>query len=223
MSTSQGEKKRQEMLEKQRTAMLAQYAEQRAALQADANRDHTSVERFVKHTEGIEDRMKKSTVGLVNAEDFKRIREELEEENRRKAAKTDDLKDDEKKRKKKKDKKSSKMLSFADEDGEGDGNGQTDAVAKEGEGRPIRFHLCWPAFLLISYPSQLVLQRKPSLARIQQSTHPFFQTASVRRRSARSEKNYGSSFYANKKRRNSKISISYAHTGTAQVIERSLR
>ena len=135
MSTSQGEKKRQETLEKQRTAMLAQYAEQRAALQAEAGKDHTSVERFVKHTEGIEDRMKKSTVGLVNAEDFKRIREELEEENRRKAAKTDELKEEEKKRKKKKDKKSSKMLSFAEDDEENGGDAQ-DSVAKEGEGVP---------------------------------------------------------------------------------------
>lgn len=133
MSTSVGEKKRQEMLEKQRATMLQQYAEQRAALQQEANRDHTSVERFVKHTEGIEDKMKKSTVGLVNAEDFKRIREELEEENRRKAAKTDELKAEERKQKKKKGKEKTKMLSFNDDE---DAENGADAVAKEGEGRP---------------------------------------------------------------------------------------
>ena len=128
MADSAQERKRQGQLEKKRQEMLAGYAEQRAALSAEASRDHTSAERFVKRTEGVEERMKRSTVGLVHAQDFKRIREELEEENRRKAAQTDDIQQDDKKRKKKKDKKS-KMLSFGGDDEEDEA---TAAAEEEG-------------------------------------------------------------------------------------------
>ena len=119
MSASAGEKKRQELLERKRQEMLAEYATQRAALAAAGEKDHTSSDRFVKVTEGMEEKLKKSTVGLVNAEDFKRLKEELLEENRRKAAQTDDIEKDEKKRKKKKDKKI-KTLSFAGENEDGE-------------------------------------------------------------------------------------------------------
>lgn len=119
MSTSASEKKRQEQLEKKRTEMLAEYASQRAALEAAGAKNHTGQDRFVKVTEGVEERLKKSTVGLVNAEDFKRVRLELEEENRRKAAQTNELEKEEKKKRKKKDKKVANTLSFGDdEDGE---------------------------------------------------------------------------------------------------------
>ena len=43
-------------------------------------------------TDSIEESLKKNTVGLVSAEDFKRRREELEELKRREAAQTDELK-----------------------------------------------------------------------------------------------------------------------------------
>lgn len=115
MSSSQSEKRRQEQLERKRQEVLAEYASQREKLAAEAEKDRTAADRFVKVTETMEERLKKSTVGLVHAEDFKKVREELEEENRRKAAQTNELDKEEKKRKKKKDKKS-KMLSFAEED-----------------------------------------------------------------------------------------------------------
>jgi len=117
MSTSAQEKRRHEQLEKKRQDMMAEYANQRAQLAAASEKDATSADRFVKVTEGMEERLKKSTVGLVNAEDFKRLREELEEENRRKAAQTDDIQVDDKKRKKK-EKKKIKTLSFADDEEE---------------------------------------------------------------------------------------------------------
>lgn len=116
MSSSQSEKRRQEQLERKRQEVLAEYASQREKLASEAEKDRTAADRFVKVTETMEEKLKKSTVGLVHAEDFKKVREELEEENRRKAAQTNELeKDDTKKRKKKKDKKGA-MLSFADDE-----------------------------------------------------------------------------------------------------------
>ena len=155
MADSAQERKRQGQLEKKRQEMLAGYAEQRAALSAEASRDHTNAERFVKRTEGVEERMKRSTVGLVHAQDFKRIREELEEENRRKAAQTDDIQQEDKKRKKKKDKKS-KMLSFGGDDDEDEA--ATAAAEEEGAcGRDVvaaapllRHELTLPPPLLFS-------------------------------------------------------------------------
>jgi protein FAM50 len=117
MSSSQSEKRRQEQLERKRQEVLADYASQREKLVAESEKDRTAADRFVKVTETMEERLKKSTVGLVHAEDFQKIRAELEEENRRKAAQTNEVEKDDKKRKKKKDKKS-KILSFADDDGE---------------------------------------------------------------------------------------------------------
>lgn len=145
MSTSQGEKRRQEQLERKRQELLADYAFQREKLAAEAEKDRTSADRFVKVTESMEEKLKKSTVGLVNAEDFKKVREELEEENRRRAAKTNELEKEEKKRKKKKDKKS-KMLSFADEDEEEEQtngtNGAADGNGNDGDDDG-RWQTCW--------------------------------------------------------------------------------
>lgn len=132
MSTSASEKKRQEQLERKRQEMLAEYATQRAALASASEKDHTSSDRFVKVTEGMEEKLKKSTVGLVNAEDFKRLKEELLEENRRKAAKTNDLEREEKKRKKRKDKKI-KTLSFAEVEDDAEELQETDDMDNEGE------------------------------------------------------------------------------------------
>lgn len=134
MSSSQSEKRRQEQLERKRQEVLADYASQREKLAAESEKDRTAADRFVKVTETMEERLKKSTVGLVHAEDFQKIRAELEEENRRKAAQTNEVEKDDKKRKKKKDKKS-KILSFADDDDEQEeesANG-TNGVDKDGE------------------------------------------------------------------------------------------
>lgn len=127
MSSSQSEKRRQEQLERKRQEVLADYASQREKLASEAEKDRTAADRFVKVTETMEERLKKSTVGLVHAEDFKKVREELEEENRRKAAQTNEVEKEDKKRKKKKDKKST-MLSFAeDEEQDESANGSNGA------------------------------------------------------------------------------------------------
>jgi protein FAM50 len=130
MSSSQSEKRRQEQLERKRQEVLADYASQREKLAAEAEKDRTAADRFVTVTETMEERLKKSTVGLVHAEDFQKIRAELEEENRRKAAQTNELENQDKKRKKKKDKKS-KILSFADDEDEQEEASPNDANGEE--------------------------------------------------------------------------------------------
>lgn len=74
--------------------MLEEYERQRAevAATAEKNANVASSSRFTSKTESIEDTLKKSTIGLVSAEDFKKRREALEEQKRREAAQTDELK-----------------------------------------------------------------------------------------------------------------------------------
>lgn len=139
MSTSASEKQRQLLLERKRSEMMAEYAAQRQSLSSTGNSDPTSEARFVKVTEGMEDRLKKSTVGLVHAEDFKRLREELEEENRRKAARTNELKEESQQanKKRKKNKLAAnrlKTLSFGDDEQEEDAT--TDDATALADGMP---------------------------------------------------------------------------------------
>jgi len=53
----------------------------------ESQKDHT-VDRFIGVTETIDDRLKKSTIGLVTLDDFKKTKDDLEEEQRQVAAKT---------------------------------------------------------------------------------------------------------------------------------------
>ncbi|BEI94587.1 uncharacterized protein CcaverHIS019_0701590 [Cutaneotrichosporon cavernicola] len=75
-----------------------------------------STARFVNVTESIDERLKKSTIGLVTLEDFQKTKEEIEEEKRREAAKTAADKISAAKKSKKDKKKKRAMLSFADEE-----------------------------------------------------------------------------------------------------------
>lgn len=93
MASSQGEARRAEKHMKARQQMLEEYGRQKQgmSLHAEKNRLAPS-ERFTSKTESIEDTLKKETVGLVSAEDFRKRREALEELKKREAAKTDELK-----------------------------------------------------------------------------------------------------------------------------------
>lgn len=53
----------------------------------ESSKDHTA-DRFVGVTENLDDRLKKSTVGLVSLSEFQRTRDDIEEEQRQLAAKT---------------------------------------------------------------------------------------------------------------------------------------
>lgn len=73
--------------------MQEEFERQKASLASDSERASKKAgDRFVGNTDSIEETLKKSTIGLVSAEDFKKRREELEELKRREAAETSELK-----------------------------------------------------------------------------------------------------------------------------------
>lgn len=87
------EARRADKHSKARTAMLEEFERQKAELVASTEKNSkVPSERFTSKTDTIEESLKKNTVGLVSAEDFKKRREELEELKRREAAQTDELK-----------------------------------------------------------------------------------------------------------------------------------
>lgn len=93
MSSSHAEARRADKHTKARQQMLDEFERQKAELASmTAAASASSSTRFTSTTGSIEDSLKKNTVGLVSAEDFKRRREELEELKRREAAKTSELK-----------------------------------------------------------------------------------------------------------------------------------
>lgn len=105
------------------------------ARQETERRSATAAERFTTRTEGIDEQLKKSTIGLVTLEDFRRTRSELEEGQRRAAAQKakDDKKREGKKEKKRKAAGTSK-LSFQEDDEEDGGDDRVaPAVATDGE------------------------------------------------------------------------------------------
>ena len=53
----------------------------------ESQKDHTA-DRFIGVTENLDDRLKKSTVGLVTLSDFQKTRDDLEEQQRQLAAKS---------------------------------------------------------------------------------------------------------------------------------------
>ncbi|ORY34784.1 XAP-5-like protein [Naematelia encephala] len=78
---------RQLMIVKQREREAAEHQRQKEALIRDSQKDHTG-DRFIGISENIDDRLKKSTIGLVTLSDFQRTRNDLEEEQRQLLAKT---------------------------------------------------------------------------------------------------------------------------------------
>lgn len=53
----------------------------------DSQKDHTAA-RFIGMSENLDERLKKSTVGLVTLSDFQKTKEDLEEQQRQLAAQT---------------------------------------------------------------------------------------------------------------------------------------
>ncbi|WVR08010.1 hypothetical protein IAU60_005054 [Kwoniella sp. DSM 27419] len=81
MSGPPEETRRGLILQKQREREAAEHERQKEALL----RDHT-VDRFVGITENIDERLIKTTIGLVTLSDFKKTKDDLEEQQRRLAA-----------------------------------------------------------------------------------------------------------------------------------------
>jgi hypothetical protein len=69
------------------SSQQAEHQRQKDAILKESEKDHTA-DRFVGVVENIDDRLKRSTVGLVTLSDFQRTKESLEEEARQIAAKT---------------------------------------------------------------------------------------------------------------------------------------
>jgi len=83
----------------------------------ESQKDHTA-DRFIGMTESIDERLKKSTIGLVTLSDFQRTKDDLEEEQRQLAAKTAADKSADAAKLKKSKRKDKSKLSFADEEDE---------------------------------------------------------------------------------------------------------
>ncbi|KAK4689432.1 protein FAM50, partial [Tremellales sp. Uapishka_1] len=85
MSGPPEESRRQLVLAKQREREAAEHQRQKDALIKDTQMDRT-VDRFIGVTENLDERLKKSTIGLVTLSDFQKTKEDLEEQQRRLAA-----------------------------------------------------------------------------------------------------------------------------------------
>lgn len=87
------EARRADKHSKAREQMMDEFKRKKTELIAATEKNSkVPSDRFTSKTDTIEESLKKNTVGLVSAEDFKKKREELEELKRREAAQTDELK-----------------------------------------------------------------------------------------------------------------------------------
>ncbi|KZO90491.1 XAP5-domain-containing protein [Calocera viscosa TUFC12733] len=123
MASNIGEQRRQAAMEKKRQEMLAEFERQKEAIRAETEKARPGTNRFVGVQDTTEDALKKSTVGLVQLDDFQSARKALEEAKAREAARTDELRDEKKVKKKRKAARNN--LSFAMDDEEGAGGRET--------------------------------------------------------------------------------------------------
>lgn len=163
MASNPDEGRRQAALEKQRKEMMEDSIRQKELLQKETERRNQSAsERFTIRTEGLDEALKKSTIGLVTLDEFRKTRDEIEEAQRQQAAqriaeagssgaasaadeKERKREEKERKRKEKRGEKRKAMLSF-DVDGEeeedtsargkGKANGNGNGNGKEKSGSP---------------------------------------------------------------------------------------
>ncbi|CAO3660183.1 unnamed protein product [Umbelopsis ramanniana] len=116
MANSRAEGQRHGMLEKKRKKMMEEFEKQKEQISKD-NQVRIGSDKFAAAVTDIDSKLKTSTVGLFELNDFRRIREDIEEQQRQEAARTATI--GEGKIKKKKKKNTSKVkLSFAAEDEE---------------------------------------------------------------------------------------------------------
>ncbi|WWC73693.1 uncharacterized protein I206_107665 [Kwoniella pini CBS 10737] len=137
MSGPPEEARRNLMLAKQREREAAEHQRQKDALIKEGEKDHT-VDRFIGVTENLDERLIKTTVGLVTLSDFQKTKDDLEERQRQLAAQVAADKGAKSVTKPKKTKKKEKSkLSFADaeeEEGDtGEKRPREDAVDENGE------------------------------------------------------------------------------------------
>ncbi|WVF68295.1 hypothetical protein IAT40_003060 [Kwoniella sp. CBS 6097] len=117
MSGPPEESRRNLVLQKQREREAAEHQRQKDALLKEGQKDHT-VDRFIGVTENLDERLIKTTVGLVTLSDFQKTKDDLLEQQRQLAAQVaaDKSLPGASKPKKAKKKKEKSKLSFADEE-----------------------------------------------------------------------------------------------------------
>ncbi|WRT69697.1 uncharacterized protein IL334_006687 [Kwoniella shivajii] len=118
MSGPPEEARRNLILAKQREREAAEHLRQKEALLKESDKDHT-VDRFIGVTENLDERLIKTTVGLVTLSEFQKTKDDLEERQRQLAAQAaidKNVKGAPKPKKVKKKEKS--KLSFADDEEE---------------------------------------------------------------------------------------------------------
>ncbi|KIM20468.1 hypothetical protein M408DRAFT_333795 [Serendipita vermifera MAFF 305830] len=117
---------------------MEDFERQKQALvnETEKTQARSAASRFVGQNDSMADSLVKSTVGLVQLDDFMQKRKDLEEAKAREAARTDELKAEKKVKKRKKVVKS--KLSFADEEegGGGDDDEEDERPAKRAKGSP---------------------------------------------------------------------------------------
>ncbi|ORX37743.1 XAP5, circadian clock regulator-domain-containing protein [Kockovaella imperatae] len=104
-------------LARQREREAAEHQRQKDAILKESQKDHTA-DRFIGITENIDEKLKKSTIGLVTLDDFKKTREDLEEEQRQRAAQSAAEKSGGPSKSKRSKKKEKVKLSFAEDEDE---------------------------------------------------------------------------------------------------------
>ncbi|PVF94881.1 XAP5-domain-containing protein [Serendipita vermifera] len=120
---------RRQALEKQRREMMEEFERQKQALINETEKSRPSASRFVGQNDSMSDSLVKSTVGLVQLDEFTQRRKELEEMKAREAARTNELKAEKRVKKRKKVVKS--KLSFAEEEGDDNNEEKEDEEDEE--------------------------------------------------------------------------------------------
>ncbi|EMD38062.1 hypothetical protein CERSUDRAFT_48725 [Gelatoporia subvermispora B] len=133
MSTNKAEGRREDALAKQRSQMREEFERQKQNIVQETEKARPSASRFVGQNDSMEDTLKNNTVGLVRLEDFQQKRKELEEAKAREAARTSELKYVTLSASSNKRKKTAKStLSFALDDEEEGGDGESGSAEPEG-------------------------------------------------------------------------------------------
>ncbi|WWC65831.1 uncharacterized protein I303_108453 [Kwoniella dejecticola CBS 10117] len=139
MSGSPEEARRNLILAKQREREAAEHQRQKDALLKEGEKDHT-VDRFIGVTENLDERLIKTTVGLVTLSDFQKTKDDLEERQRQLAAQVAADKGTKTATKPKKIKKREKSkLSFADDEEEAETGSKRARIASDENGEKKKF------------------------------------------------------------------------------------
>jgi len=104
------------MLEKKRKKMMEEFEKQKEQISKD-NQVRIGSDKFAAAVTDIDSKLKTSTVGLFELNDFRKIKENIEEQQRKEAARTASLGEEKAKKKKKKTQNKIKLSFAAEEEG----------------------------------------------------------------------------------------------------------